>query len=326
MKKARKSRAVAPGEGAAAPTVLAQGAVPDGAAPHRPVEEGVVTSPPPGAGPGGSGAPAIAQRAEPLGSAGDSPAHDFSALEADEAPQYLYGVVRAVGELDFGLIGLGVPPSDVRAVREGQLAALVSAAPGRVVDPTRAHLLVHQRVTEAVLREHTLLPVAFGTVLRSEEQVRTLLRSAHDALVGALEALEDKVELGLKVLYHRDHLLRRLELDDPTLSRREDEAEADHERRLGTALTARVERDMGVLMEGLRPLSFASRTLPPVGERMLLNAAFLVGRDWVESFEARVKSLAARSDTYAFRFTGPWAPYSFVDMRLGLAEEPGVTA
>lgn len=246
-----------------------------------------------------------------------------STMEAEDGPQYLYGVVRAVGDLDFGLIGLGVPPADVRAVREGDLAALVSTAPALVVDPTRAHLLVHQRVTEAVLREHTLLPVAFGTVLRSEAQVRALLRDAHDALAGALDALNDKVELGLKVLYHREHLTRRLELDDAALCRREDESEADHEHRMSAAVQDRVERDMAELMEGLRPLSFASRTSAPVGDRMLLNASFLVGRDWVETFEARVKTLAARWDTYAFRFTGPWAPYSFVDVRLGLEPESG---
>jgi hypothetical protein len=248
-------------------------------------------------------------------------------MDAESGPQYLYGVVRAVGDLDFGLIGLGVPPADVRAVREGALAALVSTAPGRAVDPTRSHLLVHQRVTEAVLREHTLLPVAFGTVLDSEAQVRELLRTAQAPLLQALEALEGKVELGLKVLYHREHLARRLELEDEALCRHEAEAEADHERRLGTALEARVHKDMATLLDGLRPLAAASRTWAPVGERMLLNAAFLVRRDAVAAFEAKVRSLAARSDTYAFRFTGPWAPYSFVDVRLGLEEaEPGAVA
>ncbi|MFP2932684.1 GvpL/GvpF family gas vesicle protein [Pyxidicoccus sp. 3LG] len=238
--------------------------------------------------------------------------------EVEDGPQYLYGVVRAVGALDFGLIGLGVPPADVRVVREGDLAALVSSTPSPWVDPTRAHLLVHQRVTEAVLSEHTLLPVAFGTVLPSEAQVRALLRTAHDALSGALASLEGKVELGLKVLYHREHVARRLELEDAELCRREDEPEAEHERRLGAAVEARAAREMASLLESLRPLAFASRTFAPLGERMLLNAAFLVGREQVDTFEAKVKSLAARSDTYAFRFTGPWAPYSFVDVRLGL--------
>ncbi|WNZ63762.1 GvpL/GvpF family gas vesicle protein [Myxococcus sp. MxC21-1] len=54
---------------------------------------------------------------------------------------------------------------------------------------------------------------------------------------------------------------------------------------------------------------------------MLLNAAFLVERARQESFEEKVRSLAARADTYSFRFTGPWAPYSFVDVHLGLRDE-----
>lgn len=239
-------------------------------------------------------------------------------VERGEGPRYVYGILRATEALDLGLIGLGSPPAEVRTVHEGGLAALVSEAPGPRVDPTRAHLLVHQRVTEAVLREHTLLPVAFGTVLPSEERVRELLRVAHGPLSSALEALEGRVELGLKVLYHREHLARRLEAEDPTLARGEQESEADHERRLEVALQARTTRDMAALREGLGALASATREDPPLGERMLLNASFLVGRDTVAAFEARMKSLAARTDTYAFRFTGPWPPYSFVDLRLGV--------
>jgi hypothetical protein len=268
----------------------------------------------------------VDKRDTPPGSAGSRAFSGPLAADAETGPQYLYGVVRAVGDLDFGLIGLGAPPADVRAVREGGLAALVSTAPGRVVDPTRSHLLVHQRVTEAVLREHTPLPVAFGTVLDSEAQVRELLRTAQDALLQALTALEGKVELGLKVLYHREHLARQLELEDEALCRREAESEPEHERRLGSALETRVRQDMDTLLDGLRPLAAASRTWAPVGERMLLNAAFLVSRGAVTAFEDKVRSLAARSDTYTFRFTGPWAPYSFVDMRLGLEVEPGAVA
>ncbi|MFP2960938.1 GvpL/GvpF family gas vesicle protein [Myxococcus sp. 1LA] len=243
-----------------------------------------------------------------------------------DGPRYLYGIVRATAALDFGHIGVGAVPAQVYALHESGLAALVSVAPGRVVDPTRAHLLGHQRVTEHILREHTLLPVAFGTVMASEAQVRDLLRTARAELAGVLEALEGKVELGLKVLWHREHLVQRLMLEDTQLARRDDELEAAHEQRLASAVEDRAGRDMRALMEGLRPRAAAMREHPPVGERMLLNAAFLVERTGLDAFEEKVRSLAARSDTYAFRFTGPWAPYSFVDVRLGLREEDAVGA
>ncbi|QDF01133.1 GvpL/GvpF family gas vesicle protein [Myxococcus xanthus] len=238
--------------------------------------------------------------------------------------RYLYGIVRATASLDVGRIGLGAVPSQVYAVSEAGLAAMVSVAPGRVVDPTRANLLGHQRVTETLLREHTVLPVAFGTVMASEAQVRAVLRTAHGELSGVLDALEGKVELGLKVLWHREHLAQRLVLEDAQLHRRDDEPEAEHERRLEAAVEDRAGRDMRALLEGLRPRAAATHELPPVGERMLLNAAFLVERARLESFEEKVRSLAARSDTYSFRFTGPWAPYSFVDVHLGLRDEGAV--
>ncbi len=247
------------------------------------------------------------------------PARTPEAPPADDL-RYLYGIVRDAENLAFGYIGLGVPTADVYAVRDAGLAALVSVAPGWVVDPTRANLLGHQRVTEAILREHTLLPVAFGTVLTSEAQVHELLRTGHAALSRVLDTLEGKVELGVKVLYHREHLLQRLMLEDSLLTRRPDESETEHARRMDAAVEDRARRDMHALMDGLRPRAAATREHPPVGERMLLNAAFLVEREALESFEEKVRSLAARSNTYAFRFTGPWAPYSFVDMRLGLRD------
>lgn len=233
-------------------------------------------------------------------------------------PWYLHGVARAKGLAKLGALGLGMPPARILVMKEGLLAALVSPIPTHRVDPTRANLLAHQRATEVILREHTLLPVAFGTVLSSRAQVQQLLRAAKGVLTTALNALEGKVELGLKVLHHREHLSRRMEMEDFSLRRRAGEPEGEHERRLGHAVELRASLDMAAMLESLRPLAAASRIRAPVGERMLLNAAFLVERQHVPTFEAKVRTLAARSDLYAFRFTGPWPAYSFVDVRFGL--------
>lgn len=231
---------------------------------------------------------------------------------------YLYGIVRGDGGWEPAVAGLGTSP--VRAVREGGLAALVSDAGGLRVVPTRAHLLMHQRVTEAVLREHTLVPVAFGTVLPSEARVRELLRVARAPLTRALSALEGRVELGLKVLCHGDALTRRLQEETPGLARGDDEPEEDHEQRLEVALRECTTRDLNGLRAGLCPLAEATHEAPPLGERMILNAAFLVDRTRVAAFEARLQSLVARLDAYTFRFTGPWPAYSFVDVRLDVEQ------
>ncbi|RKG92272.1 GvpL/GvpF family gas vesicle protein [Corallococcus sp. CA053C] len=237
--------------------------------------------------------------------------------------RYVYAIVREEDGWEPELAGLGT--SRVHAVHEGGLLALVSSVAGPRVAPTRANLLAHQRVMEAVLREHTLVPVAFGTVLPSEERVRELLRTAHAPLTEALTALEGRVELGLKVHFHRDALARQLEEETPELARGPSEPEEDHEQRLEAALLERTRRDMEVLNDGLRPLAAAVHESAPLGERMLLNVAFLVDRARVTAFEARVKALAARTEVYAFRFTGPWPAYSFVDLRLDVELGPVAT-
>ena len=200
---------------------------------------------------------------------------------------YVYGVLRTKEEHRFGAIGLGVSPAEVVTVHHGGLAAVVSAVPPGVPDPTRDNVLTHHHVQEVVMLQHTLLPAAFGLVLRGHEEVEQLLRSAHDTLVGVLERLEGHLELGLKVLWDQDLIAREA---------------AGHDAR--------------EIVELLRPYATAMRVVSPIGERMILNAAFLVAREKEAAFDAKLRSLAARSELLTFQYTGPWAPYHFADIHL----------
>ncbi|WP_224241569.1 GvpL/GvpF family gas vesicle protein [Hyalangium gracile] len=208
---------------------------------------------------------------------------------------YVYGVLRSREDLSFGAIGLGTPPAEVGTVCEGGLAAVVSAGPAGVPDPTRDNVLAHHRVQEAVMREHTLLPTAFGLTVSGRQQVVELLRSAHDAFTDVLARLEGQLELGLKVLWDRDLI--------PMEAAR---------------------HDAQTIVEALRPHATATRVVSPIGERMILNVAFLVAREQAVSFDAKVRSLAARFELLTFQYTGPWAPYHFTDIRL--RREPGAPA
>jgi hypothetical protein len=49
-----------------------------------------------------------------------------------------------------------------------------------------------------------------------------------------------------------------------------------------------------------------------------MNAAFLIARDHETAFDAKVKSIASRFDKLTFKYTGPWPPYNFVNIRLKL--------
>jgi hypothetical protein len=257
----------------------------------------------------------------------DGGARRASAAAAPARGKYVYCVVQSSAPLRFGPLGIGTEPAEVHSVHYKELAAIVSDTPVEVFDATRENVLAHERVNEAVMREHTVIPMSFGTVFKTREDIVELLRAAYDAFGDVLHKMKDKVEFGLKVLWDRDAVVREIEAEDEDVRRLKDEissqrgstyfARMQYGRAVEAALETRSERYASEIFEQLRPVSVASRANKPIGDRMILNAAFLVARDREAAFDAKVKEIGAH-DKLTFKYTGPWPPYNFVNVRLKL--------
>jgi hypothetical protein len=208
------------------------------------------------------------------------------------------------------------------------LAAVVSDAPLEVFDSTRENVLAHERVNETVMREHTVIPMSFGTIFKTREDIVELLRSAAEAFGDVLTKMQNKLEFGLKVLWDREQAVREVENDDEDISRLKKEisgqkgptyfARMQYGRLIDSALQSRSERYVADILEQLREVSVASRINKPIGDKMIMNAAFLISRDRETAFDGKVKSIASRFDKLTFKYTGPWPPYNFVNIRLKL--------
>jgi hypothetical protein len=112
---------------------------------------------------------------------------------------YLYGVVRDTRPLSVGPIGIDARWPDVYMIAFGDIAAVASDVPGAALDPTRDRVLAHDRVNHAVMRDRTVIPMGFGTVCRSREDVVRLLRAAHAAFCDVLWKVEGRVEIRTQV-------------------------------------------------------------------------------------------------------------------------------
>jgi hypothetical protein len=242
--------------------------------------------------------------------------------------KYVYCVIYADKPLSFGALGIGTDPADVHTVNYKDIAAVVSDTPIAVHEPTRANVLAHERVNETVMRDHTVIPMSFGTVFKTRDDIQELLRSAYEAFKDVLNKMEDKLEFGLKVLWDRDLIIKELETENEDIHRLKNQiaaqkgstyfARMQYGRLIDAALQAKSERYVNEIFERLRDVSVAARANKPIGDRMILNAAFLVSRDAEEGFDARVKQLGASHDKLTFKYTGPWPPYNFVNIRLKL--------
>ena len=247
---------------------------------------------------------------------------------AEGQGKYVYCIIQSADPLQFGEIGLGAKPSEVRTVHYKEIAAVVSDTPLRVYDATRENVLAHESVNEVVMKSHTVIPMSFGTVFRTREDIIELLRSAYDAFIDVLTKMQDKLEFGLKVLWEPQEIIRQIEGEEEDIRQLKKElssqkgstyfARVQYDRLVNAALEARSERYVKSIMDELAEVSVASRWNKPIGDKMIMNAAFLVSRDKETGFDAKVKEIGARYNGLNFRYTGPWPPYNFVNIRLKL--------
>jgi hypothetical protein len=178
------------------------------------------------------------------------------------------------------------------------------------------------------MRTHTVIPMSFGTVFKTREDIVELLRGAYEAFHDVLSKMADKLEFGLKVLWDRDVMIREIERADEDIRRLKNEiasqrgstyfARVQYGRMVDAALQNLADRYVADVFAQLRPVCVASRANKPIGDKMIMNAAFLVTRDQETAFDGRVKKIGARYHTLTFKYTGPWPPYNFVNIRLKL--------
>ena len=246
-----------------------------------------------------------------------------------DAGKYVYCIIRSDRSRDFGEIGIG-GSRRVYVVQHRDLAAVVSDTPIVIYDPTRDNVLAHEFVNETVMREFTVIPMSFGTVFRSEEDVLELLRSTYQAFSDVLDKMRDKIEFGLKILWDREKVIANLEQENDEIRRLKDEitrntASSTYFARmqLGRLVEAALEetgnRYVSDVHDALKEVAVASRSNKVIGDRMILNAAFLVERAHEKSFDEKVKEVSRRyEDLLTFKYTGPWPPYNFVNIKLKL--------
>ena len=128
-----------------------------------------------------------------------------------------------------------------------------------MLDSTRENVLAHERVNETVMREHTVIPMSFGTIFKTREDIVELLRSAAEAFGDVLNKMQNKLEFGLKVLWDRDQAIREVESEDEDISRLKKEisgqkgptyfARMQYGRLIDAALQARSERYVAEILE-----------------------------------------------------------------------------
>ncbi len=245
--------------------------------------------------------------------------------------RYIYGLIRAAEDRDYGCIGLehSSKPGRVSTLRVDSLAAVVSEySPREKVLPVRRNLEPHHRVIREVMKTTTIIPMTFGHVAKNAAAVERALRDNRGEIEAELDRVDGKVEMGLKVRWDVDNIFEYFIGADPDLAALRDaifgrsQAPAPAEkielgRQFDQRLTQERDEQTDRVVAAFRPYFSELKVNPPKDEKMVMDLAFLVEREQLKVFEEQVYQIAGTfPPQYLFDYGGPWAPFNFAELDL----------
>jgi len=241
--------------------------------------------------------------------------------------RYIYGIVAEPQLRRFSFPGVG--DAEVYIINHDGIAAIVSDTQLQEIDPTRKNVHTHTVVQDELLKEYTLLPMGFGMIAASEDEVRRLLEKNYEGLVSELNRLAGKIEVEVKVFWDQEAIIKELQGESQELTKikarinaTSSPIEAQNLLVKAGKLVERIVTDWKVryaeqVCAILGQLALDTQLNKPIGIHNILNASFLINRSREVEFQQEVYRLDARYESKLnFKYVGPLPPYNFVNLKL----------
>lgn len=250
--------------------------------------------------------------------------------------KYIYCITDASESKRFNCAGIGDRKGEVYAIPYKNIAAVVSDSAVKKYEICRENMLAHQLVIEAVMQTYTVLPVRFSTIAEKQDNKsiddlirEQVLQKRYDEFYDLLTELRDKRELGLKVLWkNMAAIFAEIVKENPDIDRAKKRLMRKANARINAETVALGEKVRDVLeakkkQEGKKILSYFKnlavdqRQNQLYGDRMILNAAFLVRTSQVADFDKMVAKLdAEQHDRWVLKYVGNIPPCNFVEIEI----------
>jgi len=239
--------------------------------------------------------------------------------------KYIYCIIETKQERNFGSIG--IDDNEVLTIGYDDLSMVVSNYPITKITAKKENMLTHQKLTEKVMAEFdSVLPVRFGTIATSAEEVRNLLDRRYREFKTALRDMDHKIELGVKGIWKdMDVIFNEIVEENETIkSLKEALAERNSNdiqsktglgRMVKKALDDKKEKQAGEIVDRLRRTSYEQKLNDTISDEMFMNAAFLVDKGREKEFDNIMEDLGDEyKDRVKFMYAGPLPVFNFVNI------------
>jgi hypothetical protein len=215
----------------------------------------------------------------------------------------------------------GVLNAPVRLLRIEDFVILVSDLDVDAVSVTRENVLAHAAVVRSVMTHTTPMPFRFGTLV-TEDQLRSYVSTRKPALETKLAQVRDCVEMSVKIIW-------KAEPDKQRVAKQETGTAFLAEKRreiLGNELRAAQAKEISNwLHQSVSSLTRDEQVALRPSEKLVIAASHLVERGRLKQYQESVAEARKTRPELHFLTSGPWPPYSFVNIELEFKTQFGVS-
>ncbi len=243
--------------------------------------------------------------------------------------KYVYAIIDGPPHADYG--GIGIDGRPLEFVAAGRITSVVSTTDAERIRPERRYLAAHREVLRRLIeREDAVLPICFGTIAAGPE-ITSMLGANRAMLARQLRRVSGMVEMGLRAAWEVNNIFDYFISIKPELRAARDRVFGRHRqptqdeqielgRTFERVLAQERDAHTRLVEQALAACCAEIRRQPARDEREVMNLACLVGRARQAEFEAALFKAAAHFDnSFAFDYSGPWAPHSFAEINIRLA-------
>ncbi|KZZ83314.1 MULTISPECIES: GvpL/GvpF family gas vesicle protein [Bacillaceae] len=242
------------------------------------------------------------------------------------------GIQQPETGADFGEMTLEGNDYSIFTIHYEDAAIVAAEVPMKIYHPNKENVMAHQQVVSSVMKKNdTVIPISFGNIFKSQEDVQMLLKNLYPQFSKLFPEIKGKMELGLKVVAKEDWINEELsgrsdilKMKDSVKGKSEEASYYDRIKLGGMAqeffekLQRQIKKEV---FEPLQQISEAANSNKLIGEKMLLNGAFLVDRKYEELFDSKVNEIHQKWENKVdFHYSGPWPAYNFINIQLKVEE------
>jgi len=253
--------------------------------------------------------------------------------------KYVYGVIDTNEEKKFGPLEKA-KTGEVYTFPYQDIACVVSDYPKSSFDyGTREEvakkLVGHQAVIEKIMKEHTIIPIKFGTLLENKEEVKKVLEAGYFGFKDRLDKFDKKIELDVVVVWNDlNSIIKKIGQENEEIRNFKEEIvekppeEAFQDRvKIGSMIKDALEKKrnelQGQMLDFLKGNAGVSDSKKHeiMDDKMIINFAFLLDEDKENKLDKALNELNKMyNETINFRCVGPLPPYSFATYEVKKAD------